>query len=408
MKTRKVKIRKFLCLFVMALAVFAFSGCGGSPSNNFASPTTPTSPDVTPTPTSPDVTPDTPTSPDVTGDDTTVVDTTLNVNDTATTSNILSAVNAGAGTEVAALPEESVGLERTLDDVTSSDLAAIPSTETPAVVLPIMTVNKSAVYVWGVDLSSLTSGDYIFMHMLADSSATAAGFFAAAENDSCAFLDDNGNVIARVPASKRVNAAAYMQAGNSYAPIITTSKQDSGSSDTPSVPVVPTPPTSTDVQPIVQPTSPDVTPTISPDVQPTTSPDVPPVPSSGDNIPTPPASGDNRPEMPEGPASGDTPPDAQEPASGDSQPSTTDPTDPTDPTDSETVTGETYTSSTAFENALLINGATSTYTNITVTKTGDASGQSENYDWYGTNAAVLAQGGANVTISGASTSISPF
>ena len=429
MKTRKVKISKFLCLFVMALAVFVFSGCGGSPSNNFVSPvnpdtqsedvtpdtpSTPTSPDVTPdtpsTPTSPDVTPDTPstpTSPDVTSEDTAIVDTTLNVNDTATASNILSAVNAGAGTEVAALPEDSVGVERTLDDVSSSDLAAIPSDETPAVVLPIMTINKSAVYVWGVDLSSLTSGDYIFMHMLPEGTATTAGFFAAAaDSDSYAFLDEAGNKITRVPASKRVNVAAYMQAGFSYAPIISTKKPDSSSdSDTPSVPVVPVPPTSTDVTPIVEPTSPDVTPDV-PD-EPTsgdTQPEIPDAPTSGDTppeIPDGPTSGDTPPNVPDAPTSGDTSPDVpDEPTSGDT---TTEEDDLT--TDSEDVTGETYTSSTAFENALLINGATSTYTNITVTKTGDASGQSENYDWYGTNAAILAQGGANVTISGARTTI---
>ena len=413
-----MKTRKFLCLFVMALAVFAFSGCGGSPSNNFAPRTTPdtqsedvtptptpTSPDVTPTPTptSPDVTP-TPTSPDVTPTDSTAAtpsESTLDVNDTAMASKVLSAVGgAGSDTQVAALPGDAVGTERSLEDVDPSELAEIPSNETPALALPIMSVNKAAVYVWGLDLSSFNIGDSIVMHMMptALSAASVSGFFAAADaGDSYAFLDDNGNKITTVPASKKVNVAAYMEPAYTYAPIIavkdTSSETPAESEDvTPVVPVVPTP--SGDVEPFV-PTSPDVTPD---------------APTSGDtqpDVPTPPTSGDTRPDMPDGPMSGDNPPDAPNgPTSGDNTPSTDD-TDTEDvtPTEDEDVTGGTYTSSTAFENALVVNGAKSSYKNITVNKTGDASGQSENYDWYGTNAAILAQGGANVTISGASTTI---
>ena len=402
-----MKTRKFLCLFVMALAVFAFSGCGGSPSNNFAPRTTPDtqSEDVTPTPTptSPDVTP-TPTSPDVTPTDSTAAtpsESTLDVNDTAMASKVLSAVGgAGSDTQVAALPGDAVGTERSLEDVDPSELAEIPSNETPALALPIMSVNKAAVYVWGLDLSSFNIGDSIVMHMMptALSAASVSGFFAAADaGDSYAFLDDNGNKITTVPASKKVNVAAYMEPAYTYAPIIavkdTSSETPAESEDvTPVVPVVPTP--SGDVEPFV-PTSPDVTPD---------------APTSGDtqpDVPTPPTSGDTRPDMPDGPMSGDNPPDAPNgPTSGDNTPSTDD-TDTEDvtPTEDEDVTGGTYTSSTAFENALVVNGAKSSYKNITVNKTGDASGQSENYDWYGTNAAILAQGGANVTISGASTTI---
>ena len=416
----------------MALAVFALSGCGGSPSNNFATPSnptspdvtptptptspdvtptpTPTSPDVTPTPTSPDITP-TPTSPDVTPTDSTAAtpsESTLNVNDTATASKVLSAVGgAGSDTQVAALPGDAVGTERSLEDVDSSELAEIPSNETPALALPIMSVNEAAVYVWGLDLSSLNIGDSIVMHMMptALSAASVSGFFAAADaGDSYAFLDDNGNKITTVPASKKVNVAAYMEPAYTYAPIIavkdTSSETPAESEDvTPVVPVVPTP--SGDVEPFV-PTSPDVTPDAPTSGD--THPDVPTPPTSGDtqpDVPTPPTSGDTRPDMPDDPMSGDNPPDAPNgPTSGDNTPST----DDTD-TEDEDISGVTYTSSTAFENALLINGAKSSYKNITVTKTGDASGQSENYDWYGTNAAVLAKGGANVTISGADTTI---
>ena len=91
-------------------------------------------------------------------------------------------------------------------------------------------------------------------------------------------------------------------------------------------------------------------------------------------------------------------------------PTQTDSEDNTPSGDSEEadVTGESYTSSTALENALLVNGSTSTYTNITVIKTGDATGSSDGtsgYDWTGSNAAILAKGGANVTINGSSTTI---
>ena len=67
--------------------------------------------------------------------------------------------------------------------------------------------------------------------------------------------------------------------------------------------------------------------------------------------------------------------------------------------------GETFSSETGGTHAL---SATSdaTYTNITVTKTGDVSGQSDDYDWKGTNAAVHASGGAKLVISGSSTNIS--
>ena len=69
-------------------------------------------------------------------------------------------------------------------------------------------------------------------------------------------------------------------------------------------------------------------------------------------------------------------------------------------------TGESYSSTTGGTNALsLTDGSSATYTNITVTKTGDVSGQNDDYDWKGTNAAVLASGGSTLTITGSSTTI---
>ena len=53
--------------------------------------------------------------------------------------------------------------------------------------------------------------------------------------------------------------------------------------------------------------------------------------------------------------------------------------------------GESYSSTTGSENALLVTGGTSTLTNPSITKTGDSDG--DNSDFYGTNAAVLVKMG---------------
>ena len=66
------------------------------------------------------------------------------------------------------------------------------------------------------------------------------------------------------------------------------------------------------------------------------------------------------------------------------------------------ISGETYTSGGDDENALRIDGATVTLNSITVNKTGGSSSNTENGDFYGINAGILALNGATVTISGAS------
>ena len=66
---------------------------------------------------------------------------------------------------------------------------------------------------------------------------------------------------------------------------------------------------------------------------------------------------------------------------------------------SATQSGKTYESATAGQNALLVTGGTSTVTNPTVTKSGSPSGSSDDYDFYGTNAAILVSGGT-LTLSG--------
>ena len=67
--------------------------------------------------------------------------------------------------------------------------------------------------------------------------------------------------------------------------------------------------------------------------------------------------------------------------------------------------GETFSADLAGQHALAITSGEATYRNITVTKTGDMSGPDDDYDWKGTNAAILASGGAVVKISGSNTKI---
>ena len=66
-----------------------------------------------------------------------------------------------------------------------------------------------------------------------------------------------------------------------------------------------------------------------------------------------------------------------------------------------TVSDETYTSTGDDENALRIDGATVTLDGITVDKSSGSSSNTEDGDFYGMNAALLATNGADVTITGA-------
>ena len=70
-------------------------------------------------------------------------------------------------------------------------------------------------------------------------------------------------------------------------------------------------------------------------------------------------------------------------------------------TESAVLSGETYTSETSDESALIINtNENVTLADITVTKTGDSDG-GDNCNFYGLNAALLVMGGSTATITGA-------
>ena len=69
-------------------------------------------------------------------------------------------------------------------------------------------------------------------------------------------------------------------------------------------------------------------------------------------------------------------------------------------TESTTAVGQTYTSTAGSQNALLVTGGDSVLTNPTVTKAGSPSGRSDDYDFYGTNAAILVNSGASLAVTG--------
>ena len=155
---------------------------------------------------------------------------TFNVQDTAVAQSIVSILQAidsslAANTEVIELTNS-----KARDDVTDEELALIPSDEVVAVILPVMSVDKAAVYVFGVSLDKLSEGAAIFLHLMAEDVNAAELYASDSDEDTYAFLNDNGEEVTTVPANKHVNIAAYMEPDVEYAPVITTSTKDSGDS----------------------------------------------------------------------------------------------------------------------------------------------------------------------------------
>lgn len=65
--------------------------------------------------------------------------------------------------------------------------------------------------------------------------------------------------------------------------------------------------------------------------------------------------------------------------------------------DDTTIKEGSYTSTSSDENAILVNGSTTSISNIKVTKTGDSDG-GDSTSFYGTNSAILAKSGTNLTL----------
>lgn len=130
---------------------------------------------------------------------------------------VLGKLDIGGNVSVEKLPATSYGDTRKM---TSEQTARIPSGQKAAAVLPIITVEKPAVYIFAVTLT-LAPGTPIFPHMMPEA-VKANMFSGSADDDVCMFLDDSGNEIHTVPKSQQVNIAAYMTPEYTYAPVITT------------------------------------------------------------------------------------------------------------------------------------------------------------------------------------------
>ena len=194
----------------------------------------PTSPDIRPTspdirPTSPDVRPTSPdvrpTSPDVTPNPARPTKPGINVQDKASS---LRDIFSRPGSIVAELPESSAGASRTVSDLPASQLTAITEQgREVAVVLPEITVETAAIYVFGVSLDNLTPGDTIFLDMTLTSVSAGSVNASANYEGDYTFLDDDGNEVYTVPANRHVNVAAYLEPNYVYSPAITTSRNSS-------------------------------------------------------------------------------------------------------------------------------------------------------------------------------------
>ena len=109
--------------------------------------------------------------------------------------------------------------------MSSEELAAIPESEDVAVVFPVIVVEQDGIYIWGVQLDNLKVGTLINLYLLRKYSTTVSSAFQTSgyAQDTYIFLDDDGIEINTVPANKHVNIVAFMEAGKTYAPILTQS-----------------------------------------------------------------------------------------------------------------------------------------------------------------------------------------
>ena len=157
---------------------------------------------------------------------------TVNVEDGTLMERIITAIQAMSSrilgsSEVLELPDSASGTQRS--ELTDYELAIIPSTETPVIILPLMRVNKAAVYVFGVNITNLLPGTRIFLYMMPEYVSSSSSFNASATDyDAYMFLDDSGTETQTVPANGHVNIAVYMEPDVVYAPVITTPVTSSG------------------------------------------------------------------------------------------------------------------------------------------------------------------------------------
>ncbi|MBR1658052.1 MAG: hypothetical protein IJ697_06260 [Synergistaceae bacterium] len=111
---------------------------------------------------------------------------------------------------------------RTSADIPSGQLAGIVAQGRKVeVILPVVSVDKAAIYIFGVSLDNLPVGSPIFLDMTMTNQANVSA--AETYSEDYTFLDDSGTEVYTVPANKHVNVAAYLEPGYTYSPVITTS-----------------------------------------------------------------------------------------------------------------------------------------------------------------------------------------
>ncbi len=141
--------------------------------------------------------------------------------------------NIPANISVIELSSDLIRNERTISNVSNTDLRTLSNDNAVvAYVLPEIKISVSAIYIFGIDVSNLTPGALIFWYPMLQDNASGVSIAGAnlkiSDSDSDAvFYDDEGNEITTVPDNQHVNVAAYLEAGNTYAPIIATADENS-------------------------------------------------------------------------------------------------------------------------------------------------------------------------------------
>ncbi len=139
-----------------------------------------------------------------------------------------------ADVAVIALPS-STRASRSVSSLSTEQRNAIEaSSQDIAAVLPVISVDVAAVYVFGVTLDMLSPDMPIFLHLLVSRIGGGSAEVSAADGEDTSeaytFTDDSGTTVTTVPSNQHVNVAAYMEPGNEYSPVITTASTGSDGS----------------------------------------------------------------------------------------------------------------------------------------------------------------------------------
>ena len=122
-----------------------------------------------------------------------------------------------------------------LETALSDAGATLTEGEDNFVVLETIQVTESKIYMLAVPKNILTPGMKIFLHLLKNvkNVGVTADVFAAdgeaEEVEEAVFMDDNGNVINTVPDNldeNNVNIVAYMEADNTYTPVVASAEDE--------------------------------------------------------------------------------------------------------------------------------------------------------------------------------------